>query len=1232
MVKLAAIFASCAGVVGLSLGSFAQPTSRSPLAPPPNGVRQSEPADGWVALTGATIHVSPERTIERGTLVIRAGKIVSVGEQAPPPDGAMVRDVGGMHIYPGFIEPYVEVDAPKPDGDAPGSHWNPRVMPQRSPLDQGAGGLSASDTRELRELGFVAAVLSPKGGIFRGTGAAVSLAERSADPSDVRPPVYAERVYHSIAFELSREDGGRGPGDDPKWSRYPDSQMGAIALIRQTLSDAKWHQDQSTAQGSSGPMDALVALRAPDTLLFNTDDELEALRGVKIAKEFGRSAMILGSGMEFRRLQAIAESKVPVIVPLAFLKTPSVGTIGEMESVELTDLIDWEQAPTNPRRLVAAGVPIAFTTSKVPSKAGGRGAFNERLSAALKHGLKPQDALAALTTTPAKLLGLDKQLGTLENGKVASFIVADGQLLTDRPDAPRKGETGYVRAGRIIDVWIDGHRHGVRPRERNDLEGTWTVTLEPGPKDNHIRALEFDDSWPPKITITERDAPDAKPASGEARNVTFETNVSGGAPTRFSFVFDHEPFGDPGVFSVDASVEQDAAGQPVIVGTLVRSNGKAVKLTAKRTGDVQKEVRKRDFDATWTRVIDGRPIRPETLPHTHVVIWSRSSDRKIEVHRGDDELETEVVQFSPEADPAKFIVRTKGVDANKPEEWTTYVLVGIKGRPDRLSMRASEDGPEIGVLGRMKESPESDAIAAIPEALGLPLGPYALPALPEQGTIVIRNVTIWTVTDKGVIENGSLVISGGKIAVVGGADAAGEWLSRVRLSSPPVEIDAKGKHVVPGIIDCHSHTGISKGVNEAGQAVTAEVRIGDVTNPDSISWYRQLAGGVTSVNNLHGSANAIGGQNQVNKIRWGCVAPDDMHFEGAIGGIKFALGENVKQSNWGDRFNSRYPQTRMGVEMLLRDRFTAAREYLAAIKAGGDRTPRRDLELEALGEILEGKRLVHCHSYRQDEILMLCRVASEFGFQIGTFQHGLEVYKVADEVKKVAIGASLFSDWWAYKVEVQDAIPSAGPLQSEVGVLTSYNSDSDELARRMNVEAGKAVKYSGGLPDAPGKKLTPEEALKFVTINPAKQLKIDDRVGSLEAGKDADLAIWSGPPLSSLSRCERTFVDGRELFSLEQDAAHRKAIAAERTRIIQKILSAGSRKSERNRKPGIDKKPETPDMKPGSSDEPARSRASLMQRMADEAEDRRREHYMNMIRRGLDPRFHMAGQCGCETW
>jgi len=281
------------------------------------------------------------------------------------------------------------------------------------------------------------------------------------------------------------------------------------------------------------------------------------------------------------------------------------------------------------------------------------------------------------------------------------------------------------------------------------------------------------------------------------------------------------------------------------------------------------------------------------------------------------------------------------------------------------------------------------------------------------------------------------------------------------------------------------------------------------------------------------------------------MLPEQMKFEGAIGGIKFALGENPKQSNWGEKYTTRYPQTRMGVEQIIRDEFTAAREYEKAMaNAKSNATlipPRRDLELETLVEILNKKRLIHSHCYRQDEIMMLLKVSDDFGFQVGTLQHILEGYKVADEMAKRGVGGSAFSDWWAYKFEVIDAIPYAGALMHNAGVLVSYNSDSNEMARRLNTEAAKAVKYGG---------LSEIEALKFVTINPAKQLRIDNRVGSLEVGKDADFVIWSGHPLSTYTICEQTWIDGRKYFDREEDAMMREDVQKKKAELVQKALKS----------------------------------------------------------------------------
>ncbi|MFM7309032.1 MAG: amidohydrolase family protein, partial [Flavobacteriales bacterium] len=368
---------------------------------------------------------------------------------------------------------------------------------------------------------------------------------------------------------------------------------------------------------------------------------------------------------------------------------------------------------------------------------------------------------------------------------------------------------------------------------------------------------------------------------------------------------------------------------------------------------------------------------------------------------------------------------------------------------------------------------------------------------------------------------------------------------------PGVEvIDATGKHLTPGIIDEHSHIAVAS-VNEGAQASSAEVKESSVIYPEDIDIYRQLSGGVTSAQLLHGSANPIGGQSAIVKLRWG-RAGQEMIIQGAHGFIKFALGENVKQSNWMNDGN-RFPQTRMGVEQIFYDHFIRAREYGAEkrewteMKRRDKPVFRIDLEMEALLEILEKKRFITCHSYVQSEINMLMHVADSMGFTLNTFTHILEGFKVADKMKAHGAGASTFSDWWAYKYEVKDAIPYNGALMWEQGITVAFNSDDGEMARRLNQEAAKAVKY-GGVPE--------EEALKFVTINPAKLLHIDQYTGSIVEGKDADLVLWNDHPLSIYARVEKTYIDGICYYDDARDAEMRKQINQEHQRIAKKMIQA----------------------------------------------------------------------------
>ena len=416
----------------------------------------------------------------------------------------------------------------------------------------------------------------------------------------------------------------------------------------------------------------------------------------------------------------------------------------------------------------------------------------------------------------------------------------------------------------------------------------------------------------------------------------------------------------------------------------------------------------------------------------------------------------------------------------------------------------------------------------------------------KPNAILINDATLWTCGPKGTLAEWDILFVDGKIEQVAPDITVPKGSA--------VVIEGAGKHVTPGLVDCHSHSAASS-INEGTQYITSEVRMRDVIDPDDINIYRQLGGGLTTANVLHGSANPIGGQNAVIKLRWGKGA-NDLLFKNAPEGIKFALGENVKQANWTG--TNRYPQTRMGVEQVIRDAFRSALDYKHSNEnylrnSKIQRTkipPRKDLELDAMVEILEGKRLVHCHSYRQDEILMLTRVAEDFGFKIATFQHVLEGYKVADRLAEHGAGASTFSDWWQYKYEVIDAIPHNGSLMTKNNVLVSFNSDDDELARRLNTEAAKAIQYGD---------LDPNEALKLVTINPAKQLKIDKYVGSLEPKKDADFVIWDGEPLSVYSQVEETWIDGIRYYSKKENEILEERDNDLRKKILQKILSTNSK-------------------------------------------------------------------------
>ncbi len=1058
--------------------------SPDPLAPRPNGMQPSAPTRHLIK--DAIVHTSPGSMIENADVLIDNGMIVAVGSDLEP-GSATIWSIDGAHVYAGFIDPYIEVDAPMPSENSAGQHWSNKVTPQRDALNIG---LPADISDSLREMGFTTAMIAPDSGIFRGWSAIVSAATDFSDDSMGDPPIYQAQAAQMMGFD-------RGGWGDPG---YPTSHMGVVALMRQTFSDAN-HRASGTHADTSC-LDHVDPSAAP--LFYETNHELEALLANNIASEFGHSNIVLiDNGTAHRRLNAFKEMGYPIIVPLNYPTTPDVFSIGAADSVDLPTLQHYERAPANARWLSNSGLTVALTTSK-----DGKSDFWKNLHIAIEKGLEPESALAMITTNPAKILGLNNQ-GSIEANNIANLVVASGDLFDPESDA------------KIIDTWIDGRRHHINDEKNSGFEGRWDITIDGAPMSI---AMEIEGK---SLTISHHipsssDDEEAQDIDTKATKVEIDHN-------RLSFVIDYE---DDAVGAYISSITLLPDG--TLQGASFSPSNDLIQWSAVPAAPI---VTVSDFKGTWNATLaDQFKLDFKVSKDSVTIIEKVDGSDDIEQEATNVRIDGQLLAFEFEHEPFGMAgTFTIGLNAPSDEIEEGNAITGIGTLPSGKAFS----------IAASKESKDDDSdkvmLADLPES---PFGAFVYDQAPTQDSYMLTGATVWTQSDEGVLEDAWVMVRDGKISSMG----TGGW--------PEIfvdhTIDASGMHITPGLIDAHSHTGLFRfGVNESGQAVTSEVRISDSLDPGHPGFYRELAGGLTTANLLHGSANPIGGQSKTIKLRWNSAKPSDMFFEDAKAGIKFALGENVKQSNWGDDRTSRYPQTRLGVETLFRDRFTKAREY--ANRGMKTESGYRDLELETLAQILAGDRLIHCHSYRQDEILMLCRIAEEFGFKIGTFQHGLETYKVAEIVREHAIGASIFSDWWAYKVEVQDAIPFAGPINHEAGLLTSYNSDSDDVARRMHVEAGKALKYA----KLSGIDMSEQQALNFVTLNPAIQLGIDDRVGSLEPGKDADIVIWTGHPLSSLSRPEMTFVDGRLLFSRDMDQALQRKNNSERERLIQLVINGG---------------------------------------------------------------------------
>src|SRR5476651_2533274 len=983
---------------------------------PVNGSWDIRP--GQYAFTNATIVVSADQTITAGTLLVKDRVIEAVGAGLAIPKGYITIDLKGKYIYPSLVDAFTSYGTPEaaraafgPGGGGGGGGIRTSVMVSSKP---GAFGWNeaikpemnvkaifhadATTASPLKMIGFGTVHSIIRDGIARGTSAVVTL-------GDERDNFVMLNDNAAANYSFSKGTAA---------TNYPSSLMGTVALLRQSYLDAEWYKTSKEEYNIS-----LDEFNKTQSLpqFFEVTDPAAVLRAAKIGNEFGKKYIYKTEGKEYQRLDAMKALNATFIIPLTFPAPYDIEDPLDARSISFEQLKDWELAPTNPGALEKAGIKFAITSYGT----GNARDFWTNIRKAMEYGLTEKQALNALTTIPADMLGVGDKVGTLAKGKLANFLISSNNLF--KPDAV------------IYENWVEGRQFMVARMEASDMRGKFSLT-------------------------------------GDGfSNTTLTVNGTIG--------------------NYNATVDRAGAD------------------SARATG-------------TFTRTADNVTInfdfhnKPSGTIRMSGYIFSTSP------------LTFKGTSIMPDGTSGKWTATYTG-----PAPAGGAGGGGGGGRGGAGGGGAPGGAPGAGGAA----TPAADAPKPVLGPVIYPFGAYGNAVRPTAETTLFKNGTVWTNEKDGILKNTDVLIENGKIKAVG-----------KNLSAPAGAkiVDATGKHITPGIIDEHSHIAATGGINEGAQAVTAEVRIQDVLDAGDINLYRQLAGGVTTSHILHGSANPIGGQTQLIKHRWG-VLPSEMMFQGADGFIKFALGENVKGSNNnGINTNPRFPQTRMGVEQVYVDAFQRAKEYKAARAVKGN-TVRRDLQLKALAEILDNKRFITCHWYVQSEINMLMHVADSMGFRINTFTHILEGYKVADKMKARGIAGSTFSDWWAYKNEVAEAIPYNGKLMHDVGIVVAFNSDDDEMARRLNQEAGKAVTYG---------KMSEEEALKLVTLNPAKMLHIDNKVGSIKPGKDAAIVLWSTDPLSIYAVAEKTYVDGIPYWDLDKDAAKQKALKADEARLIQKMIEA----------------------------------------------------------------------------
>ncbi len=962
-------------------------TVKAQVTFPVNGVADERPE--IYALTNATIHTDFQTVIDSAILLVKNEKVLAVGTGLTIPEGAIIIELLGKHIYPSFIELSSKLGiSEKTSARSRGPVMTPQQEGAYNANDAvksyfdavTAFKMDKAEAEKLRKAGFGTVLTHSQDGLIRGTGALVTL--REAKENEV---ILKEKASAHFSFDKGSSK-----------MNNPSSLMGSIALIRQTYLNADWYKNQNELVDLS-----LKAFNDNSSLpqFFEAGrDKLHVLRADRLGDEMGVQYIIKGVGDEYQRLNELKATNATLVIPVNFPDAYEVEDPFEALNIGYDDMKHWELAASNLKMLYEQGITFAITADGLKDVT----KMAEMLEKAIEAGLPEAEALKALTYTPAKLLNVQDEVGSLKAGMIANFIVTDSSL--------------FKKDTKIYQNWVQGHKHELSPLTADDYKGTYNLAVGSVTYKMEVDGDAGKQSF--KVIVNDSTKWDVK------SEITKQLITLSFSPEDDNF---------DGKLRLSGWINENGFS-----GKLQLPNGEWSEWTAKKTGDIEKD----------------------------------------EKGKSKEEKEKE------------------------------------------------EEAEEAAVVGEVI----------------YPFTAFGQATKPKAETILIKNATVWTSEAAGVLEDTDVLLVNGKISKIG-----------TGLSSSEAQvIDGKGKHLTAGIVDEHSHIAISYGVNEGSQAVTAEVNIEDVVNSEDINIYRQLSGGTTTAQLLHGSANPIGGRSAIIKLKWG-YAPEEMKIADADKFIKFALGENVKQANWGSEYTERFPQTRMGVEQIFVDAFNRAKAYSADWKAYNSLSkrdkvnasaPRRDIELETLAEVLNSKRFISCHSYVQSEINMLMNVADDFDFRINTFTHILEGYKVADKMKKHGAGGSTFSDWWAYKFEVNDAIPYNAALMSGEGVVTAINSDDAEMGRRLNQEAAKTIKYGG---------VAEQEALKMVTLNPAKLLHLDSKIGSIKEGKDADVVLWSDHPLSIYAIAEKTIIEGAIFYDAEQQDEMQKAIQKDRARLIAKM-------------------------------------------------------------------------------